>query len=125
MQRLLLAGLALLISPAAGRATGPPLEPGTWGGDRAILTVVKDGAEVEFECARGRVTGPIRLDARGDFDRPGTFSPEGHGPARGDVPAAEARYQGHVEGGTMTLRVRVGDERIGPYELTRGREPEL
>jgi hypothetical protein len=102
------------------------LPAGSWGGDKLILEVVADGAEVEFECARGRISKAIKLDRRGDFDLPGTLGAEGRGPVRDGASAAtKARYRGHVERDTMTLTVVSGNERMGPYTLTRDRRPIL
>jgi hypothetical protein len=102
------------------------LAAGPWGGDTVIFEVVADGADVEFECARGRIDKAITLDGKGDFDLPGTFGAEGRGPARdGDRAAANARYRGHVEGDTMALDVTVGDRQMGPFTLTRDRRPVL
>ena len=119
---LVLAGAAPGTLSAAIRMPNP----GPWGADTVILEIVAGGADVEFECARGRISKPIVLDRRGDFDLPGTFTAEGHGPIRdGAGSAGKARYRGHVEGETLTLTVVVGDERMGPYTLTRGRRPIL
>lgn len=102
------------------------LAAGAWGGDTVIFEVVADGADLEFECARGRIDKAITLDGKGDFDLPGTFGAEGRGPARdGDRAAANARYRGHVEGETMSLEVTVGDRQMGPFTLTRDRRPFL
>ena len=118
----------VLASPALAAlvASEGALGRGVWGGDQLILEVVADGADLEFECARGRITKAVKLDRKGDFDLPGTFSPEGHGPVRDDAgPAAQARYRGHVEGETLTLTVTRGEERMGPFTLTRDRRPIL
>jgi hypothetical protein len=49
------------------------------------------------------------------------------GPIRvGEVPdSLPARYAGHVRGDRMTLRVLVGADTLGPFELRRGAEPQL
>jgi hypothetical protein len=114
--------------PAAGAvfASDRTLAAGPWGGEKVIFEVVADGADLEFECARGRISKPIKLDGNGDFDLPGTFGAEGRGPSRDDASsAAEARYKGHVQGDTMTLNVTIGDRKMGPFTLTRGRQPFL
>jgi hypothetical protein len=118
-------GFALGVPLSTAVLAGEALGPGAWGGEEVIVDVVGDGAEVEFECAHGRITKRIELDAHGDFDLPGTFAPESHGPTRDDATAAAARYRGHVDGDTMTLTVSRGDDRIGPYTLTRGERPVL
>jgi hypothetical protein len=123
--RLLVQGLALALLSAAAGAAGRKVDPGPWGGDRVILEVVADGANLEFECAGGHITGALELDADGDFDLPGTLSPESPGPTRDGDSGRSARYHGHVEGDHMTLTVTAGDETMGPYALTRDRRPIL
>jgi hypothetical protein len=100
---------------------------GTWGGDHIILEVSEKGAEVEFDCAHGQVTQPMALNQKGDFDVPGTFSPEHGGPVMRDeaVTSNPARYSGHVGGDTMALTVTQGKENIGTFTLTRGGQPKL
>jgi hypothetical protein len=100
---------------------------GTWGGEHLVLEVSDKGAEAEFDCAHGQITEPIALDQRGDFDAAGTFTPEHGGPVRrGEVPpAAPARYSGHVDGDTMTLKVFRDKEEVGTFTLTRGNRPLL
>jgi hypothetical protein len=122
--RWLIMGFALAV-PSSAVLAGEVLGPGPWGGEKVIVEVAADGAEVEFECAHGRIAKRIELDGHGDFDLPGTFAPESHGPTRDEDKAAGARYRGHVEGETMTLTVSRGDARIGPYTLTRGERPAL
>ena len=100
---------------------------GAWGGEHIILEVAEKGAEVEFDCARGQVTQPIRLDKHGDFDVAGTFTSEHGGPVRRDESAqvSPARYSGHVDGQTMSLTVTLGKEKVGIFTLTRGSRPNL
>ncbi|MDQ3516316.1 MAG: hypothetical protein M3403_06025 [Gemmatimonadota bacterium] len=49
------------------------------------------------------------------------------GPVRvGDIPdSASARYVGRISGGRMTLRVFVGPDTLGPFELVRGADAQL
>src|SRR5258708_31027602 len=110
--------------PAARRSA---VATGTWGGAHIILEVSEKGADVEFDCAHGQITQPITVDPRGHFDAAGTFSPEHGGPIRRDeeTTAAPARYSGHVTGDTMDLTIVRGEEKIGPYTLTRGSHPML
>src|SRR5262249_44166236 len=77
-----------------------PVATGTWGGEHIILEVSGKGAEVEFDCAHGKITEPMALNRHGDFDVAGTFSPEHGGPVRQDEAEnlKPARYSGHVEG---------------------------
>jgi hypothetical protein len=101
---------------------------GTWGGEHIILEVSGKGAEVEFDCAHGKINEPMALNKHGDFDVAGTFSPEHGGPIRQDETEnlKPARYSGHVEGDTMNVSVTVGkDETVGTYTLTRGKQTML
>src|SRR5215203_3652678 len=97
---------------------------GLWGGTHLRLSVSGDGAQLEFDCAHGEIRGPLVLDAEGRFDLPGTYTREGPGPIRiGREPTARpARYAGRVEGGRMTLGVKLegADQPLGEYTLTRG-----
>src|SRR5947207_9297068 len=95
---------------------------GTWGGEHIILEVSEKGAEAEFDCAHGQVAQPIALDKRGDFEAAGTFTSEHGGPVLRDEKASDrpAHYAGHVEGGTMTLTVVLGTEKLGSFTLTHG-----
>jgi hypothetical protein len=108
--------------PGAGFVTA-----GTWGGEHLILEVSGKGAEAEFDCARGEVTQPLRLDGRDDFDVAGTFTPEHGGPVlrNENAQSAAARYLGHVDGDTMTLTISLGGKRVGVFALRRGSHPML
>jgi hypothetical protein len=114
--------------PAKGRAVVRVKEnrvaEGLWGGAHLRLSVSRDGAALEFDCASGQVGAPFETDARGRFDQPGTYTRQGPGPIRiGREPTARpARYSGRVEGDRMTLAVRLegSDRPLGEYTLTRG-----
>jgi len=118
-------GTSLLIVVAAScglSASETTLGKSTWGGDAAILQVVEGGADIEFECAAGRIEGPIRIDSHGAFDVAGTWTAEGPGPTRDEGSATAVRYRGQVKGDTMTLTVRSATAEIGTYALTRDRQ---
>jgi hypothetical protein len=124
--QVLVSGLLLAVAARRVSASEGTLGKSVWGGDSAILEVVEGGANLEFDCARGRIEGPIRIDGHGDFDAPGTFTPEGPGPTRDDdSSASKVRYQGHVKGETLQLTVRTDKEQIGSHTLTRDRQPIL
>jgi hypothetical protein len=92
---------------------------GTWGGEHALLQVSKNGTELEFDCSRGQITQPMALDKNGNFDVPGTFTPEHGGPVARDesMPFVQARYSGHVDGERMSLTVTREQEEFGPFAL--------
>ncbi len=123
--------IGLLVLPlfqaGAQAAPGAFVAAGAWGGEHLILEVSEKGAEADFECARGQVTQPIKLNEHGDFNVAGTFTPGHGGPAlRNETsePAA-ARYSGHVDGDNMTLTISVGGKRVGVFALSRGAHPML
>lgn len=98
-----------------------PVEKGTWGGNHVQLEVGESGAEIEFDCAHGRMD-KLATDAEGNFDAHGVFVRERGGPVR--VGAKEdsypARYEGRVDGKSMTLKVhiRIGNEDTEPLSYT-------
>ena len=100
------------------------LAAGTWGGDHIRLSVRADGAEAEFDCARGTINGALTLSADGRFDVRGTFRREGPGPVRlGAKPSARpARYEGSVSGQQLTLKITLTDtdQDAGTFTLTQG-----
>jgi hypothetical protein len=108
----------------AERAQEGRVAEGVWGGAHLRVSVTGEGAHLEFDCAHGEISAPFQLDAEGRFDLSGTYTREGPGPIRiGREPSARpARYAGRVEGGRMTLSVRLegADRPLGEYTLTRG-----
>jgi hypothetical protein len=114
------------IHATAGAKT-QAVSTGTWGGDHVVLEVTNGGAEVEFDCAHGRITQPVTPDRKGNFDLSGTFSAEHGGPVRDNEndSANQARYTGHTDGKTMTLTVVLEKEKLGPFTLAYDRRPNL
>jgi len=109
---------------------GPTNVPeGLWGGAGIRLQVTKEGAEVEYDCAHGRISGPLSVDANGHFQASGTHVRERGGPIRlGESPPEQAAsFTGDIRGQTMTLEVflTAKSESIGKFTLTRGREARL
>lgn len=132
MSGLPLVGLsALLLIGACGSTGGAgrqALPSGSWGGNHVVLTVTREGATIEFDCAHGTLQGPIRLDAEGRFETAGTYVQERGGPVReGEEDASPARYTGGVEGRQMTLTIAFPDgrEALGPFELVHGKAARL
>ena len=104
--------------------SGPsPLPAGSWGGDHIALTINATATHIEFDCAHGEIPTALAVDARNEFDVPGTFVREHGGPIREGEPADShpARYAGSVTGRMMVLTVRLtdGTEPIGTYALSR------
>ena len=96
----------------------------TWGGEHIRLQITTDGATVDFDCAAGTITEPVKVDAQGQFRLTGMFTPEQPGPVRKDKTSTTmaATYSGDIVGDTMRLNIKTGSqsEAVGDYVLTRG-----
>ena len=118
--------LLLLIAASAtcrGLLTGP-VDHGDWGGQHIGLVVAANGATIEYDCASGTIDEPL-VATDGVFSAVGTHTRGHGGPIRQDeVPDKHpARYEGRIDGETMTLDVTLADsgEKLGRYTLVRGR----
>lgn len=102
---------------------------GTWGGDHAGLVATSAGGTMEYDCAVGRITGPLLPASDGRFAASGTHTPGHGGPVRVDevVSNRPASYSGRVDGDLMTLSVVMTDSNVvvGIFQLTRGRSPNV
>jgi hypothetical protein len=93
-----------------------------WGGDHVRMTVTRDGADLEFDCAVGTIAEPVP-DTDGSFRLKGTFTPQRSGPSRGDrARAAAAIYSGTIERDSIRLRVVLEgpEQEVGQFVLQRG-----
>ena len=84
---------------------------GEWGGTHISMNVGDGSATIEYDCAHGEISGPLKIDGEGKFELPGTFTPERGGPIRADEGSREqkATYTGTIKGSTMTLTLKIGD----------------
>lgn len=122
-----LAGLALPLVLAAGcRAESIAFTDGTvvkgeWNAQHISLALDSSGGTTEYDCAHGTLAAPVRLDAKGRFDVPGTHTREHGGPIReGEEPDSRpARYLGRLEDGVLSMRVVVEADTLGPFRLRR------
>jgi len=85
---------------------------------------IKDSeAEIEFDCAHGRITENIAPDRNGKFEAKGVYTREHGGPLteseNNDQPAV---YRGSIKEKTMTLTIELtaNHETIGTFALTHG-----
>jgi hypothetical protein len=131
--RLLLVGLILGTSALCGCTTssvrsngGSPIT-GTWGGAHVGLALTETNGTISYDCAHGGLGAPVVPDGVGYFDVGGVHVREHGGPVRiGEVPdSLPARYVGQVSGDRMKLRVVVGPDTLGPFELQLGVAPQL
>ncbi len=119
-----LAALAGCSGTMIGISTGE-----SFGGVGGLLVVREAGADLEFDCATGRIEEPMTFSADGTFDVDGTFTPGMGGSVREDDPPIPevARYMGVLRGDRLTLSAILVEDgtTIGPYQLRRGEEPLL
>jgi hypothetical protein len=122
---------AMLAACAPATTNGEPAAPvtGRWGGEHVALELTPTGGTIEYDCAHGGLTQPVRPGDRGEFEAAGVHIREHGGPIReGERPdSVAARYAGRVTGEIMTLRVYAGSrpDTLGPFQLRRGDEPRL
>jgi hypothetical protein len=117
--------VAALCSAATCRTNIPDRLPsGAWGGEHIAMIVADTGATIEYDCASGRITVPLALDANGDFSWTGIHSPGHGGPIRIDEKPDErpARYTGSATNSAMRITLTVLDGSIPPqtFVLARG-----
>jgi hypothetical protein len=93
---------------------------GSWGGEHIGLVVTDSGATIEYDCAAGTITGPLTLDASGNFDWRGVHSPGHGGPSRVDQPpdTHPARYTGHATSSQMSIALTILDMAVPEQTFT-------
>ena len=125
-------GLIALGMLAAACAAGLGVEPGVpltgaWGGRSIALSLSESGGTVEYDCAHGVISAPLSPDDDGALRAPGVHIREHGGPVQDGEPvdSVPALYLGSVRAGTLTLRVVVGVDTLGPFVAARGAAPQL
>ena len=100
-----------------------------WGGEGVSLEVSAGGATLEFDCAHGAILQGIRPNARGEFQVPGTYTPERGGPIQKNNPPRDlpATYKGSISGHNMHLQIVLtqDSEALPLYTLTQGADARL
>jgi len=129
---LLLLAPALTPEPlrASEEYSSALLSAGTWGGRGAELRVGDKAAEIEFNCALGRIDGSFEVGDSGEFSLTGLYFREPGGPGRAGEPEPRglaAVYSGKVKDSELLLTVRIIEtgRSIGPFVLYQSQEPEL
>jgi hypothetical protein len=116
-----------LIGCLEANAPGPVT--GNWGGEHLGLIASLVGADLEYDCATGRIVEPIQPDPAGRFSVTGQHFPGHGGPFRIDEEKMErpARYDGTLRGGMMSLTVVLTDSNqvLGSFQLTHGGSPHV
>ena len=103
--------------------TATPVKSGQWGGPHIAMTVTTSKTDIEFDCGKATITGPIDADPAGAFAISGTFMPERPGPTTPDAPPPRPmRVTGSVKGDEMQVKIVLTDkdEAIGDFTLTLG-----
>jgi hypothetical protein len=99
--------------------------PDVWGGMHVSMEMSAGGASLEFDCARGTITEPIKANAKGEFSVHGTYTPEHGGPVQKNNPPSDlpAIYKGSIQGDTMQLELVLTDkdQKLEPLTLIRGK----
>ena len=119
-------GLMFVIS-CAGVAEMQRIPTGIWGGEHINIEVGEKSASIEYDCAHGMIEGPLLVDANGRFNLRGTHTPERGGPIRMDEqPRSQpASYMGSVNGGKMTVTLKLKDSEEETFTLEKGKQGEL
>jgi hypothetical protein len=115
------------VNSGAARAT-QELAKGVWGGQHVRAEVSDQGAEIEFDCARGSIAQKIVFDGSGRFDVGGSFTTEHAGPIRDDENNSRpVRYRGTVSDKEMELTIfdPKTKEALGTFALRFGNEGRL
>ena len=106
----------------AARAT-KRLADGEWGGQHIQFRISNGSAHIEYDCATGKIAGPLRTNSQGRFSWDGVFTREGPGPIRLDrgPRSSPATYSGSITGDTMSLTVKLSDgTELDSFTLKRG-----
>lgn len=124
-----LAALLILGGVGCMNPEVPEVVTGEWGGVHLGMVASESGAELEYDCAAGRIEEPILPDANGRFVAFGRHFPGHGGPIRIDETQEfrPARYEGRVQGMAMTLTVILTDtqETLGSFGMVRGASPHV
>ena len=110
------------------KAQGQALAIGTWGGQHVRAEVTEQGAELEFDCAQGKIAKKVTLDSSGRFEVSGSFSAQHPGPTRDDeISGRTVQYKGSVKENEMELTIfdEKTKEDLGSFNLRLGNEGRL
>lgn len=98
---------------------------GRWGGRHVGMEVTGEGAQLDFDCAHATISQPLNIDANGNYDVTGLYTPEHGGPVRlgEDTSGQPAHFKGRLTGKSLTLTITLdgSSESIGPFTLEQGK----
>lgn len=105
------------------------LPTGIWGGSGVLIRVEKSKIGIEYACANGEITGPLKIDRNGNFTAEGVHIQPRPGPLRANEKGNRqpARFEGKISGKNMRLRVILikTNELIGDFELAQDVMPRI
>ena len=105
------------------------VQEGVWGGEHIRLTVERNGARLEYDCAHGSIDQQMKLDRNGRFNATGYHVNESGGPDIQDRLHAKrpAKYLGQVTGNEMALDIVLTDsnEKLGSFMVTYGNRGDI
>ncbi len=114
------------VKSQANKPNVTAIPEGVWGGVHVHMQITNQGADIEYDCAHGKILEPLTLDREGRFQAKGTHVLEGPGPIRQGATsdALPASFTGNVSGKIMTLKVMFSatSEQVGTFTLTQGSE---
>ena len=87
------------------------------------MEVTDNGATIEYDCGRGRITEKVSPNREGKFEVKGVHIREHGGPEReGDDQEHPAVYRGSIKADTMNLTVELTQDKksLGTFTLTQG-----
>jgi hypothetical protein len=96
---------------------------GLWGGEHISMEVTDDGAQIQFDCAHGRIEEKLVADRDDKFELKGVYAPEHGGPVRmNENNEQPAVYRGSIKEKQMTLTIELAKdhETVGTFTLTHG-----
>ena len=110
-----------------GAAEMQKIPTGAWGGDHISIDVGSKSATIEYDCAHGKIEGPLETDANGRFNLRGTHTPERGGPISADEQAKSqpAKFVGSIKGDKMTLTLKLEGADDETFTLEKGKEANL
>ncbi len=103
---------------------------GVWGGEHIRMEVNDSGADIEFDCARGSISQPLKLDDKGHFKVQGIYMAETPAPAAADgglsASGIKATYTGTLDGSSLRLEIFIeGQDTPRTFDLVQGDQGHL
>ena len=131
MRRLIAVFLLSVSCATAATSQGDDrLRAGIWGGEHVQMTVSKSGAALQFDCAIGAITEPLKIGSAGRIDATGSYLAERPGAVQTEPQPAPARYVGRfvrAAAGSpaqfmFTISLSEPVSAIGPFTVVEGVE---